>query len=202
MPILGLFKTKEERRQERTIQVRQLISQLKREIKSCQKNQTDYIEKARIARKKGFQDQYNVLKSNILRVMKKQTDLEHKILVIETAMQTQAEMESDKVFAESMNAISKSMIDLFNPQEMAKMQANFDKAAIQAEQIHTLAKDFVDSFTQDMSSLDIRPDEGIDDDELDRLILGADAASKPSSKSQDSLLDEIDAMEKELTKSR
>ena len=198
MPILGIFKTKEERRQERNIQVKQWLSQLRREIKTSQKNEADYIVKARTAHQKGFGDQFALLKANIRRVRARQIAIERRILIIETAMQMQAEMESNKIFAESMNAISKSISELFNAHDMAKMEANFEKAAFQAQSVEELTQNFIESFTADMSTPDVEPGDDTSDEELNRLIFAGD---KSSSQTRDDLLEEIEAMEKGLKNS-
>jgi hypothetical protein len=196
--ILGFIKTKEERRMERNIQVKQWLSQLRREIKTSQKNETDYIAKARLAHQKGFGDQFALLKANIRRVRARQTALERHILLIETAMQTQAEMESNKIFAESMNAISKSISELFNAQDIAKMEANFEKAALQAQSVEELTKTFIESFTSDMTNPDIEPGNDTTDEELNRLIFsdGKGKSEEKASQTRDELLEELEALEK------
>jgi hypothetical protein len=172
---------------------------MKREIKSSQKNEADYIAKARIAHKKGCGAPFALWYANLRRVRARQIALERHILTIETAMQTQAEMESNKVFAESMNAISKSISELFNAQDMAKMEANFEKAALQAQSVEELTQNFIESFASNMSEPDMEPGDDTTDEELDRLIFAGD---KSSSQTRDELLEEIDALEKDLKISR
>jgi hypothetical protein len=175
------------------------LSQLQRKIKEAQKNEAAYIAKARIAHQKGFGDQYALLKANIRRVRARQIGMERRILTIETAMQVQAEMESDKIFAESMNAISKSISELFNAQDMAKMEANFEKAALQAQSVEELTQNFIESFTSNMTTSDVEPGHSTSDEELDRLIF---AGEKSSAQTGDSLLEELDALEKDFKNSR
>jgi hypothetical protein len=208
LTILGFIKTKEERRMERNIQVKQWLSQLRREIKTAQKNEADYIAKARLAHRKGFGDQFALLKANIRRVRARQTALERQILLIETAMQTQAEMESNKIFAESMNAISKSISGLFNAQDIAKMEANFEKAALQAQSVEESTKNFIESFTSDMVNPDVEPGDDTPDEELERLIFAGDRgqsgekSEEKFSSTRDELLEELEALEKNFKSSR
>ena len=199
MAILGIFKTKEERLQERNIKVKQWLSQLRRQIKTLQKNEADYITKARVAHQKGFGDMFALLKGDIRSVRAEQNALERRILVIETAMQKQALMESNKIFAESMNAISKSISESFNAMDMAKMEASFEKAALQAQSVEDMATNFIETFISQNSSPDIEPGDDTSDEELDRLIFGD---VKSSSQTRDTLLEEIEALEKGLNNSR
>ncbi len=62
---MSLFKSKEERRIERNIQVRKAVTQIRRQIASNAKHEADYIEKAKRARKLGWQNQYDFLKKAI-----------------------------------------------------------------------------------------------------------------------------------------
>ena len=190
MPILGFIKTKEERLQERNRKVKEWLLQLKREIRTSQKNEAEYIAKARLAHQKGFGDQFALLKANIRRVRARQIALERRILIIETAMQMQAEMESNKIFAESMNTIAKSISGLFNAQNMAKMEANFTKAASQSQSVEELAGNFIESFTSDMTIPDVEPGDDTSDEDLESLIFGKDDSK---------LLNELDELDKRLS---
>jgi hypothetical protein len=204
LAILGFIKTREERRMERDIQVRQWLAHMRREIKAAQKNELDYIAKARIAHQRGFGDQFALLKANIRRVRARQIALERRILAIETALQMQVEAESNKVFAESMNAISKSIGELFNARDMAKMEANFEKAALQAQSVEELTQNFIESFTNDMTEPDMEPGDDTSDDELNRLIFTEDKgkSGEKSSQTRDELLEELEALEKNFKNSR
>ena len=48
---MGLFKSKEERKLERDMEIRKSLSEIKRTIRGLEKHETDYIKKAKRAKK-------------------------------------------------------------------------------------------------------------------------------------------------------
>ena len=192
MAILGIFKTKEERRIEREMQVKQGLSQMRRQVKMLEKSEVEYLEKARHVHKRGLDDQLPLLKSNVRRTIATRKNIERQIIAIETAIQMRAEAESINAFAKSLNAISSSISELFGATDMVKMQTNFEKAMLQAQSMQERTELFIESFTSDMTSADVaRSNDEISDEALDRLIFAGE-------KSQDPLLEEINALEQSL----
>ena len=66
---MGLFKSKEERRIERNLEVRKALTQIRRQIKDSEKYETNYVAQAKRARKLGATTQYEFLKKAIKKTL-------------------------------------------------------------------------------------------------------------------------------------
>ena len=194
---MALFKSKEQRRIERDIQVRQGIQQIKRQVKSLEKNEAGYLEKARRAKQMGSNDQLALLRQAVKRAISSRMMLERQLLNIETAAQMKNQAETFGAFAKSMNAVSAAISEVFGSMDLAKTQMDFEKAMVQAESMEQRMSVFLDMSTESIGNLDT-VDEGltVSDDEIDRL-LDAEAAHE-SRAMDDEIADGLKEIEKEL----
>ncbi len=110
---MGIFKSKEEKRIERTIEVRKGINSLRRNIRDLNKHELSYITKAKRARKMGDKDQYAFLKQQLKKTAGQKRSRERQLLSIETAMQIKNQAESDADFAKSMGSVAKAVSDVY-----------------------------------------------------------------------------------------
>ncbi len=92
---MGMFKSKEEKRIERDIEVRKGVNSLKRNIRDLSKHEISYIQKAKKARKIGDQSQYDFLKRQLKKTAAQRRMRERQLLSIETAVQIKNQAESD-----------------------------------------------------------------------------------------------------------
>ena len=130
---MGLFKSKEERRIERDIQVRQGIAQIRRQITALAKNEKEFLAKARRAKQIGAPDQISFLRQTLRRTMAGRLQMERQLLAIETAAQIKNQAESYSVFAKSMTAVSRSIGEVFGSTDLVRTQHDFEKAMAQAQ---------------------------------------------------------------------
>jgi hypothetical protein len=147
---MSLFKSKEERRVERNIQIRQAATQIKRQIAANTKHETDYVEKAKRARKLGWNNQYDFLKKAIKKTATIKVRLERQLLSLESAVQIKEQAEGHFEFANAMNALSKSISEVFGATDMAKTQVNFEKAMSQAENLEEKMDTFLEMTSDSM----------------------------------------------------
>ena len=84
---MGMFKSKEEKRIERDIEVRKGVNSLKRNIRDLAKHEVSYILKAKKAKKIGDQSQYDFLKRQLKKTAAQKRMRERQLLSIETAVQ-------------------------------------------------------------------------------------------------------------------
>lgn len=167
---MALFKSKEERRIERDIQIRQGIAQIKRQINVLSKSEQGYLEKARRAKQIGSEDQLSFLKQTIKRTMAQRMMLERQLLSIETAAQMKGQAESYSVFAKSMNAVSKAIGEVFGATDLAKTQKEFERAMAQADTMEQRMAVFLDMTNDTLGSMDSMGDDIVNDADIDRLI--------------------------------
>jgi len=147
---MGLFKSREERKMERDMEIRKGISEFKRTIRSLEKHERDYIKKAKRARQIGAQDQLD--------------------FAIETAAQRKSQMEVHGQFARSLAAISKSIAEVFGEVDWTETQKNFEKAMAKAETFEQQVDIFLEASNETMFNEQAYSEDLVSDDEIDRLI--------------------------------
>jgi uncharacterized protein (DUF2132 family) len=173
---MSLFKCKAERKIERDIQVRQGIAQVRKQLKDLEKNEKQYLEKARRARRIASGDQLGFLKKAIRQTMAQRMLLERQMLAIETAVQMKNQAESYAAFAKSLNAVSRAIGEVFGSVDLAKTQKDFEIAIAKAETMEQRMDIFLEMTGESFMAGEKAEDEGIiTDEELDRLIEAGEA---------------------------
>jgi len=200
---MGIFKSREERRIERDIEVRKGIGSLKRNIRELQKHELSYVQKAKRAKKIGDKDQYDFLKRQLKKTLASRRMRERQLLSIETAMQIKNQAEADSDFAKSMGSVAKAIADVYGSVDLAKTQKNFEKAMMQAETLQQQMEIFVEMTQEHVMSGEIEgEDKIVSDAELDRMLSeevaheeGGDL-DKEIEKGIKSIQDELDRQDK------
>jgi hypothetical protein len=167
---MGLFKSREERRLEREIEVRKGINLIKRNIRELGRNEKEYLNKARRARELNSPEQLAFLKKTLKSTASQRRLLERQLLNIETAAQIKNQAEAHAQFAKSMNAISRSISEMFGSTDMAKTQKEFERAMAKAESLEQRMELFLDMSNQSMFGYEPSGAEIVTDEEIDRMI--------------------------------
>lgn len=167
---MGLFKSKEERKLERDMEIRKGINEFKRNIRSLEKHEKDYIKKAKRAKQLGAHDQLAFIKKTIKQTAAQRRGLERQLLAIETAAQRKNQMEAHGQFAKSLAAISKSIAEVFGEVDWVETQKNFEKAMARAETFEQQVDLFLEASTETMFNEQAYSEDLVSDEEIDRLI--------------------------------
>lgn len=167
---MGVFKSKEEKRMERTMEIKRGVAEIKRNIKKLHQHERDWLVKARRARKMSDKDQFEFLKKQLKKTAVQKRLRERQLLSLETALQIKNQAEADVEFAESMNSMSKAMMELYGSVNMGKIQMNFQKAMNQAETMKERMDIFLDAINESFTSDVEGADDLVSDKEIDRLI--------------------------------
>ncbi len=166
---MGLFKSKEQRKTERDMEVRKGIQAIRRNIRSLEKNLKDYRIKAVRAKQISATDQLNVIRDAIRRSMAQIRLQERQMLAIETAMQMKNQAETMSQFASSMTAVSTSIGEAFNQMDMDATLGNYEQAMNQAQDMEERMNLFLD-MSSDVMSMGGESEELVSMDEIDHLI--------------------------------
>ena len=168
---MGIFKSKEEKRIERDIEVRKGVNSLKRNIRDLAKHELSYIEKAKKAKKIGDKDQYDFLKRQLKKTAAQRRVRERQMLSIETAVQIKNQAESDADFAKSMGSVAKAVSDVYGSVDFAKTQKNFEKAMMQAETLQQQMEIFLEMTQEHVMSGEVEGEnELVSDAEIDKML--------------------------------
>lgn len=194
---MGLFKSKEERKLERDMEIRKGINEMKRNIRGLEKHEKDYLKKAKRAKSLGDEGQLSFLKKSIKQAAAQRRALERQLLAIETAAQRKNQMEAHGQFAKSLVAVSKSISEVFGDVNFVEMQKNFERAMAQAETFEQQAELFLEASQETMFTESAHSDELVSDDEIDKLI--ESEVAHEESKALDAEIDKgLGEIEKEL----
>ena len=196
---MGLFKSKEEKRIEWTIEVRKGLARIKRQVKNLEKNERAYIEKAKRAKGMGADDQFEFLKKTLKKTAVQRRMLERQLLNLETAAQIKDQVEANASFAQSMNAVSKAISQQFASVNLTKTQAQFEKAMAQAETMEERISLFMDMSSESMLGYEGDAEELVADSEIDRMLT-EEAAGEESAAQDAEIAAGLAAVRDELKK--
>ena len=193
---MGLFKSKEERRIEREMRIRQGVRAIEKSIRQQEKFSEDFIKNARHAQQIGDQGQYQFIRSALKKTATVKKMLERQLLSIKNAMLIQQQAAASAQFAESMNLMSQEIGRTFGEMDLTKTQAQWEKAVAQAGSIEERMDIFLDSMEQSATSGEPASAGGalVTDDEIDRMIQADVLAAEKTE------LGKLDELESEIAK--
>lgn len=169
---MGLFKSKDERRIEREMKIRQGIRAIEKSIRQQEKFAEDFIRNAQHARKIGDQQQYLFIRSALKKTAAVKKMLERQLLAMKNAMLIQQQAQASQQFAESMNVMAREIGRVFGELDLTQTQAQWERAVAQAGSIEERMELFLDSMEQ--SAISGSPvaarEELVTDAEIDRMI--------------------------------
>jgi hypothetical protein len=187
---MGLFKSKDERRVEREMRVRQGLRSIERSIKQQERFSEDFIKNARHARRIGDDQQYQFIRASLKKTAAVKKMLERQLLSMKNAMLIQKQAEASRQFADSMTTMAREIGRTFGELDLTKTQADWEKAVAQAGSIEERMDLFLDAMEQGASGEPSAVREDIvTDDEIDRMI-EADVVAEE--RKELSKLDELD----------
>ena len=169
---MGLFKSKDERRIEREMRIRQGVRAIEKSIRQQEKFSEDFIKNARHAQQIGDQGQYQFIRSALKKTAAVKKILERQLLAIKNAMLIQQQAAASAQFAESMNLMAADIGRVFGQLDLTKTQAQWERAVSQAGSIEERMELFLDSMEQSATAgapASASP-EVVSDEEIDRMI--------------------------------
>ena len=190
---MGLFKSKEERRIEREMKIRQGVRAIEKSVRQQQKFAEDFIKNAQQAKKIGDDGQYQFIRNALKKTATVKKMLERQLLSIKNAMLIQQQAAASQQFAESMALMAKEISRTFEEMDLTKTQADWEKAVTKASTLEERMDLFLDAM-QDSSLAPAASHEAVSDDEIDRMI---DADVLASEKAE---LGKLDELESEIAK--
>jgi hypothetical protein len=189
---MGLFKSKDERRVEREMKIRQGMRAIEKSIRQQEKFTDDFIRNARHARQIGDEGQYVFIRGALKKTAAVKKMLERQLLAIKNAMLIQQQAAASQQFAESMNLMAREIGRVFGEMDLTKTQAQWERAVSQAANMEERMEIFLDSMEQSAAAGApvVAKEELVSDDEIDRMI-SADVLA--AEKTELSKLDELES---------
>ena len=192
---MGLFKSKDERRIEREMKIRQGVRAIEKSIRQQEKFADDFIANARRARQIGDEGQYQFVRGALKKTAAVKKMLERQLLSIKNAMLIQQQAAASAQFAESMNLMAREIGRTFGDLDLTRTQADWEKAVAQAGSIEERMEIFLDSMEQSATAGPSATKEDlVSDDEIDRMIEADVLAAEKAE------LGKLDELESEIAK--
>ncbi|CAA9417646.1 MAG: hypothetical protein AVDCRST_MAG64-2675 [uncultured Phycisphaerae bacterium] len=194
---MGLFKSKDERRIEREMRIRQGMRSIEKSIRQQEKFSEDFIKNAQHARKIGDNNQYLFIRGALKKTAAVKKMLERQLLAIKNAMLIQQQAAASQQFAESMGLMAREIGRTFGEMDLTKTQADWERAVAQAGSMEERMEVFLDSMEQTAISgagMQTARDDLVTDDEIDRMIQADVLAAEKQE------LGKLDELESEIAK--
>src|SRR5690349_2466541 len=147
-PIMGLFKSKDERKIEREMKIRGGLRAIERSIRQQEKFSEDFIKNAQHAKRIGDNSQYLFIRSALKKTATVKKMLERQLLAMKNAMLIQQQAQASQQFAQSMNLMAKEIGNVFSELDLTQTQLNWERALAQAGTIEQRMDLFLDSMEQ------------------------------------------------------
>ena len=168
---MGLFKSSEERRMERDMEIRKGLSRIKKQIRTFEREEQDFIKKAKRARQLGDESMLNVIKANLKRTAYTRRMMERQLLNLEVFKQLKGQAEAQATFARSLETVSEAIAESYGSVNLAQVHKNCEKAVNQAESMQQMMEFMMDSTSESMADMEgAQSDDLISDAEIDRMI--------------------------------
>src|SRR5205814_5996595 len=190
--------SKDERRVEREMKIRQGVRSIEKSSRQQEKFAEDFIKNAQHAKKIGDNNQYLFVRNALKKTAAVKKMLERQLLAIKNAMLIQQQAASSQQFAESMALMAKEISRTFGELDLTKTQADWERAVVQAGSIEERMEIFLDSMEQSaVSGAGESASAGgelVSDEEIDRMIQADVLAAEKQE------LGKLDQLESEIAK--
>ena len=193
---MGLFKSKDERRIEREMKIRQGMRSIEKSIRQQEKFAEDFVKNAQHAQKIGDQGQYQFIRSALKRTAAVKKMLERQLLSMKNAMLIQQQAQASQQFAESMTLMAGEISRVFGEMDLTKTQGQWEKAVAQAGSLEERMDVFLDSMESSAASAApvSAKEDLVSDEEIDRMIQADVLAAEKTE------LGKLDQLESEIAK--
>lgn len=193
---MGLFKSKEERRLERDIKIRQGIRRIEKAIAEQNKFTDEFVKNARQAKQIGDTSSYNFIRSSLKKTATIRKMLERQLLAVKNALLIKRQAEATADFAGAMSMMAREVAQLYGETDLSKTQLQWERALAQSTTMEERMSLFLDAVEQGAAAdVSASPAEAISDDEIDRMIAAEEAVEQARDSQQMSALRaELDAL--------
>lgn len=177
---MGLFKSKEERRIERDIKIRQGIRRIEKSIAEQNKFMDEFLRNARQARQIGDASQYAFIRNSLKKTATIKKMLERQLLAVKNALLIKRQAEATADFAASMSMMAGEVSKLYGDTNLVKTQMDWEKAMAQSQTMEERMQMFLESIESGAAediSMSSATQEAVTDDEIDRMLAAESEAA-------------------------
>ena len=121
---MGLFKSSDERRLEREMEVRKGLSRIKKQIRAQEREEREFIKKAKRARQLGDSTQLSFIRANLKRTAYSRRMMERQLLNLEVFKQLKGQAETQADFARALETVSEAIAESYGSVNLAEVHKN------------------------------------------------------------------------------
>ena len=184
---MGLFKSKEERRMERDIKIRQGIRRIEKAISEQNKFSDEFVKNARNAKQIGDTASYQFIRNSLKKTATVKKLLERQLLAVKNALLIKRQAEASADFAGAMATMASEVSKLYGETDLVKTQMDWEKAMMQSQSMEERMEMFLDGM-EEGAAADVSSAEAISDDEIDAMIEAEEQVEKARDDQQMSAL--------------
>jgi hypothetical protein len=168
---MSLFKSKEERRIERDIKIRQGIRRIEKSISEQAKFSDEFVKNARHAKQIGDMASYQFIRNSLKKTATIRKMLERQLLAVKNALLIKRQAEASADFAAAMKTMAAEVSRLYGDTDLVKTQMDWEKAMAQSATMEERMTMFLEGMEQTAAAdVAAAPAEAISDEEIDRMI--------------------------------
>ena len=168
---MGLFKSSEERRMEREMEIRKGLSRIKKQIRSFEREEQEFIKKAKRARQLGDDTQLRVIKANLKRTAYTRRMMERQLLNLEVFKQLKGQAEAQADFARGLEMVSQAIAESYGSVNLAEVHKNCERAIAQSDSMQQMMELMIETTNESMANMEgAQSDELVTEAEIDRMI--------------------------------
>jgi hypothetical protein len=168
---MALFKSKEERRIERDIKIRQGIRRIEKSIAEQNKFTDEFVKNARQAKQIGDMASYQFVRNSLKKTATIKKMLERQLLAVKNALLIKRQAEAAADFSGAMKIMAAEVSRLYGDTDLAKTQMDWERAMLQSQSMEERVTMFLESIESGAAAdVSQAPAEAITDEEIDRMI--------------------------------
>ena len=145
---MALFKSKEERRMERDIKIRQGIRRIEKAIAEQNKFSDEFVRNARHAKQIGDLSSYQFIRNSLKKTATIKKLLERQLLAVKNALLIKRQAEASVDFAQAMSTMAGEVSKLYGDTDLVKTQVDWEKALMQSQTMEERMQMFLDSIEE------------------------------------------------------
>ena len=142
---MGLFKSKAEKEFEKKMVVKKTINSMNKQISTLEEQKNIFVEKAKEAKKKGLEAQYNLALSGYRMTYAQQKKAQEMLLNFEITSQMKDMTMMTSEFLKGMSLLSREMSKLADSKQFSKVQKEFEIAMNSVEEQSSQMEVFLES---------------------------------------------------------
>lgn len=199
---MGLFKSSDERRLEREMEVRKGLSRIKKQIRAQEREEKEFIKKAKRAKQLGDGTQLGFIKASLKRTAYTRRMMERQLLNLEVFKQLKDQAETQADFARALQTVSEAIAESYGSVDLAQVQKNCERAISQSESMQQMMEMMMEHSNESISNMEgAQTDELVSDDEIDKMIDEAVVAEE-TEEAEERVGSRLDALRERFEKNR